>query len=324
MNHILSLKQAITLDRVAEYLSNIANESVTESDLLELALDGQITLSLTMSGRHWATPYTESAPKEVASLRARYNGKEGTQEFRNHLLAQVEYVSFCIHSQDDELHESDKLGPDFLDSRVISGVWDLSMLGVERELIAEIVSSRPGNVITFTDDNRLENNKPLIFRHKKDTDLLIGLFSIEDDFLIDGELMRAEEIDDIHMLGSVVRKVQQFPSGSFLVIRTENLQKFVSQIIDSSAKDHSGPAANSNHDSELKRAQRTLAALAIGLAKKTPAYKNGDKPNASQLAKLATEHLRDATSDRTPFGFSETTARQTITEALKACPELDG
>jgi hypothetical protein len=73
---------------------------------------------------------------------------------------------------------------------------------------------------------------------------------------------------------------------------------------------------------ELRRTQRTLAALAIGLAEKHPGYKHGSKPNALQLAKLATEHLRDGESDRTPHGFSETTARQTITEALKACPEL--
>jgi|SRR5690554_2809823 len=86
-------------------------------------------------------------------------------------------------------------------------------------------------------------------------------------------------------------------------------------------------AASSQPESDreltvLRRTQRTLAALAMGLAKNHRAYNNNGKPNASQLAKLATEHLRDATSDRTPHGFSETTARQTIAEALKACPDL--
>ncbi|MGO1233129.1 MAG: hypothetical protein ACTMHG_05350 [Marinobacter sp.] len=78
----------------------------------------------------------------------------------------------------------------------------------------------------------------------------------------------------------------------------------------------------SQSDSELNRCRRTLAALAIGLAGKYPTYKNGNKPNSSQLAKLATDHLRDETSDRTPHGFGETTARLTIAEALKACPDL--
>jgi hypothetical protein len=75
-------------------------------------------------------------------------------------------------------------------------------------------------------------------------------------------------------------------------------------------------------DSELKRTQRALAALVLGLADKYPVYRSGEKPNAKQLARLATEHLRDATSDRTPHGFSETTVRQAISAALKACSEL--
>lgn len=77
-------------------------------------------------------------------------------------------------------------------------------------------------------------------------------------------------------------------------------------------------------ETELKRLQRTVAALALGLAAKPGTYNKAGKPNVSQLAKLATEHLRDGQSDRTPHGFSETTVRNTITAALKACPELKG
>jgi hypothetical protein len=85
------------------------------------------------------------------------------------------------------------------------------------------------------------------------------------------------------------------------------------------------PAQPANQTStEIKRLQRTVAALALGLAAKPGTYNKAGKPNVSQLAKLATEHLRDATSDRTPHGFSETTVRQTIAAALKACPELRG
>lgn len=77
-------------------------------------------------------------------------------------------------------------------------------------------------------------------------------------------------------------------------------------------------------ETEVKRLQRTVAALALGLAAKPGIYNKADKPNVSQLAKLATEHLRDGQNDRTPHGFSETTVRNTISAALKACPELKG
>jgi hypothetical protein len=77
-------------------------------------------------------------------------------------------------------------------------------------------------------------------------------------------------------------------------------------------------------ETEIKRLQRTVAALALGLAAKPGTYNKAGKPNVSQLAKLATEHLRDGQNDRTPHGFSESTVRQTITAALNACPELKG
>jgi hypothetical protein len=84
-------------------------------------------------------------------------------------------------------------------------------------------------------------------------------------------------------------------------------------------------AATPEDEPEIKRLQRTVAALALGLMKKHGnTYCHQGEPNASQLAKLATEHLRDATSDRTPPGYSETTVRQTIAAALKACPEAKG
>lgn len=108
---------------------------------------------------------------------------------------------------------------------------------------------------------------------------------------------------------------QDIPANTLVCVRPEMIE----QIMDETGE----PIESNTEVSELHRTQRTLAAIATGLASKYPAYrKNGGKPNASQLAKLATEHLRDAASDRTPHGFSETTARLTIAEALKACPDL--
>jgi len=72
---------------------------------------------------------------------------------------------------------------------------------------------------------------------------------------------------------------------------------------------------------ELRRTQRTLAALAIGLAKKHRTYSHGKKASVNALAETATDHLRDA-NGRTPHGFSDRTARDAIAAALKACPDL--
>lgn len=74
-------------------------------------------------------------------------------------------------------------------------------------------------------------------------------------------------------------------------------------------------------DSELNRCRRVLAALAVGLADKHNIYSHGKKPNIKALAEIATGHLRDA-NGRTPHGFSDRTAREAITAALKAWPDL--
>ena len=98
------------------------------------------------------------------------------------------------------------------------------------------------------------------------------------------------------------------------------------EVLDTDTERQEYPPATATPDdeAELKRLQRTVAALALGLAAKPGAYNKAGKPNVLQIAKLATEHLRDGQSDRTPHGFSETTVRSTITAALKACPELKG
>lgn len=128
----------------------------------------------------------------------------------------------------------------------------------------------------------------------------------------------------------------QYPSITVadLVCWTDDLERLVKrghiqkrptkppQTVTTDSTDEVAPIITADSESEVKRLQRTVAALALGLMKKHGTYNHNGEPNASQLAKLATEHLRDAASDRTPHGFSDTTVRQTIAAALKACPEL--
>jgi len=142
-----------------------------------------------------------------------------------------------------------------------------------------------------------------------DQDLLFSLFKDEA-----GEISWCVDDGREYTFSEPVR----ITKGDLLVTRAE-LARF--------EQTHSLPSTKSVdlvqvEDSELKRTQRALAALVLGLADKYPAYRSGEKPNATQLARLATEHLRDAASDRTPHGFSETIVRQAISAALKACPEI--
>jgi hypothetical protein len=334
MNRILALKKIITLDQAATHLSNVANDPVTVADLLELALQDQLTISLSLSGNYEAAPYIEGASKKAHRAHFQLYSQQGTVENTKLMTALMDYIGFCIHSHDGK---TVKLGPDFMEGQLVSGVWDLSMIGVERELVEGLLSARQPSSAIFTGDGMYESCRPLLLRHITDTKLLVGLFKSEDepsevDSVLDNIERQADPIN-LLLIGHNQRAMQQFPLNSLLGIRAENLQKFINQITEISETDRQEITANSNQnatpaaapdESEIKRLQRTVAALTLGLMKKHSTYNRNGEPNASQLAKLATEHLRDATSDRTPHGFSETTVRNTITAALNACPELKG
>tara|TARA_R110000823_G_scaffold72318_9_gene166382 strand:- start:579 stop:1667 length:1089 start_codon:yes stop_codon:yes gene_type:complete len=115
-------------------------------------------------------------------------------------------------------------------------------------------------------------------------------------------------------------EADSLPENSHIVVHFKELQRFLTSL--ENAESNVVMQESAGDQTELHRTQRTLAALALGLAAKPGTYNKAGKPNVSQLAKLATEHLRDGQNDRTPHGFSESTVRQTITDALNACPEL--
>jgi len=305
------LKKWLTLEDSAQYLSLLISEQVTPADLLQLAVQNELILSLSLPGRYWAVPYSESAPKEAASLDISGQADKGTPEYTARLLALVEYASFCIRRDEGGGRIAEKVGPDFRDGLTVSGIWDLSMLGAERELVTEMAGLPTSRTFELADNDRIENNKPVILAEHGESQSLLGLFTVEDDPAL-------ETTDEgLTLIGYGAVKVQRFPADAYLVIRSENLQAVANRV--------TGTATSHQPEAEplgFQRTQRTLAALAIGLAGKYPAYKNGSKPNASQLAKLARDPLRAPASDGTPHGFSETTARQTIAEALKACPDL--
>ncbi|MDD3576979.1 MAG: hypothetical protein PHT38_08830 [Halothiobacillus sp.] len=71
-------------------------------------------------------------------------------------------------------------------------------------------------------------------------------------------------------------------------------------------------------ETEVKRLQRALGALVLGLARKGGQWESGGKPNISNIVTTATDGVQDA-SGRAPNGYGKTTLTDTISAALKAC-----
>jgi hypothetical protein len=298
---LLKLKSWVTLKDAASHLSLLLEETVNESDLIQLALEQKLTLSVVfpepvsvvlyeqcdVSGEGSAEDVVEHSPQELKELLALLK-KDRRRDWR--------------YFEGGQVYE-----PSFDYGYTLSGLNNLIMSETISWVLAEFLQSslsKPPLSSLFRCGGPI-----MIF--EPESELLWGLvnFIPNDSGPEDASLAeRAEWVNEI-------------PKSASLVLSNDTLARFTASLLND---DEVEPPATSANDSEIKRLQRTVAALALGLAAKPGTYNKAGKPNVSQLAKLATEHLRDGQSDRTPPGFSDTTVRNTITAALNACPELKG
>lgn len=116
-------------------------------------------------------------------------------------------------------------------------------------------------------------------------------------------------------------KAWELPSDAMVGLTVESLNSLLGD--EQTVRRTKAPNISKEEETHLSRAQRTLAALALALMKKNQLYQKGDKPNYSQIANLATEHLRDPVNDRGPYGLGTTTVKNAIKDALASYPELN-
>lgn len=122
---LLHLKQWVTVPDAARYLSEIMSESVSEADVLQLALDGQIKLSVDFPNRAKAhigriLPFREIPRKTALSL----NREKEITLFDGYPLHGL-MPGECPDDDAPIIHFDKKVTD-------IAGVWDLAMFGNER------------------------------------------------------------------------------------------------------------------------------------------------------------------------------------------------
>ncbi len=301
------LKKWLTLEDAAKYLSLTFNEAVETKDLLQLALEGELTLSVlfpdqTMAVRfeHNKFPDESMAPLPMTDLLGR--------------LQRHRRIGWALMVTDETLYE-----PNFEECWNIEGVWEFPCIkgSGNIEILGSMLSGALSAPLELPASH--STNFTIITRNPASNEIW-GLVEFSSD------VPSAKASDDY-------RRRDELPTRAFITLTQTELQRFIglvngteqdTQLENTEHQEHSPENAPLDNESDVKRLQRTVAALALGLAAKPGTYNKAGKPNVSQLAKLATEHLRDGQNDRTPHGFSETTVRNTITAALNACPELKG
>lgn len=308
-------KSWYTLSEAADYLTQITEgqSRITVSDVLQLAVEGELSLSiylfsgaLAQTGHiKWLMNYSDEVTIEEEEELAEYptaftTSDEVDLSFANGINSSVGGPLRFIPDQYGEM-------------AVMTGhYWQLTAHGWGGELERKLWR------LSFENSPEKMNRPPLLLPPEEEK--IPGSITIfGKEYTLKGPakelyfLPHPEEEGEPWVMKMLWTNL---PDDTLFGVTREDLDNLLTD---------SEPGSTSKADetdTERKRAQRTLAALATGLASKYPTYKNGSKPNATQLARLATDHLRDASSDRTPHGFGETTARLTIAEALKACPDL--
>ena len=114
MKKLLNLKQWLTVTDAARHLGLLFEEDVTEADVLQLALDEQLTLSVYFvnraTGRRGSVVPLKDAKRRVI--------KKNENE-------QFDLIEGMVIGQDSVI----QWDPEIV---VLEGIWDLTMLGAER------------------------------------------------------------------------------------------------------------------------------------------------------------------------------------------------
>lgn len=125
MSKLLKLKDWVTIPEAARHLSQIVAEPVSEPDVLQLALDGHIKLSVYFPNRAKARMGRIIPYSVVPIIELPFQFGEGT-------------VVYTDGYPLNDLEEGEQFAPDapfiHFDEEVVTidGIWDLAMLGNER------------------------------------------------------------------------------------------------------------------------------------------------------------------------------------------------
>jgi len=75
---------------------------------------------------------------------------------------------------------------------------------------------------------------------------------------------------------------------------------------------------DASEETKVKRLERALGALALGLAQSSTGWRNGETPNISAIASLALKAIKQNEDASRPHGYGETSIYNAISEAIKA------
>lgn len=302
MSKILKAKKWLTLEDAAKRISISLGDDVRPVDLLQFALDGQLTLSVNFVND--AIGYEAIKPDEpsavilaairmAASMAKAPKPPAGSKALHSEVLGKwyAKFIKNTYGLNEHQIAESIQGLHKTGDLLRISGVWDLPMIGAE---ILEVQDA----MLEMMDVSCIEmTNIDGCFVESKDG-RIVQLHAEFSDY----EDTKEQE-------GTFPRS--NLPPGTMFVMRPESISTFEASLADSDdqATDHN---TGSKKD---ETAQRMLAGLALVLAEKGGKYKRGENPNYSQISQEI-EAVCKSIPNADTFGLSPENIRKFISQGL--------
>ncbi len=221
VSKLFKLKEWLTLEDAAQHLSTILGEDVREADVLQLALDGRLKLSVRFVNHAYARR-GRVVPLENAETFDSINLGEDVAEsdvlhvdlsgprFENMNPGTTSRVIGGLHIREGEKFELDgEIAP-------LDGVWDLPMIGAERFDVMheyEKQTGGPGVTSVCSDGAFVEGTDGTLFQLQKNFDESKYCWNHADNYYPAGGL----------------------PSDSVFVVRCSAIQDFEARIADTSS-----------------------------------------------------------------------------------------
>jgi hypothetical protein len=304
---LYSLKEWLTLDDAASHLAAVLSEKVTAADILQLAIQKRIKLSVNLLSGAYANkgsirniheawvmlspsgyslswlrgdePAT-SLEKKLRSLGLVQIGDipKLDEEIRSAVTEQrVQAIHIGESISETEIVEFDK------GVQMLSGIYDLPMLSAEKMLVEEIYYSRVGgpDIDPWGLEGVWLERDGQIYR-------LCKRMATQADYDACGTESSITEWEKRYNDPARWFPTDRLPDETAIILRRKNLDAFIASLEDSD------PDQGRKSDREEQRAFETFGLLVeLYASQRGPDYRHGKKPKASRIV----EDMLDAIPD---------------------------
>ena len=352
MGRLFKLKEWLTLPDAAAHLSIAFGEEVSEADILRLALDGRLRLSVYFVN-HAKVRKGRLVPMEQCPIyltvspgtkHPKYQGEKPFSRLAKNLkhadlaglgrelLEDIQKRDLLVIYEGIHYRQGEFL---LLDEAVISiyGVWDLTMLGQEGldvEHRYQMETGGPEVTLGSFDgafverggeicqlQERWENNE---YQPGSEASRERLEAHIEERKIGEEEAAKLRAGHDEQRKEFLQRQKdrpyseQFYPAGGLPEDAVYVVRTAALRELEQSAMNEGAPATVST--SERETLQKQIAALALVVAERGEKYRRGGKPNASQIANLARE-IAESIPGGNLRGVSPDHLREAIAAGLK-------